>query len=75
MEFVLVQMLTKFLFLYYTTLFLKSDPFILFIYFWLYWVLVTASGLSLISASGGLLLVGVRGPLIAVASLAAKHQV
>ena len=43
MEFAQVQMLIKF-FLYYTTFFFKSDPLILFIYFWLCWVFVADMG-------------------------------
>ena len=45
----------------------------LFIYFWLRWVFVAVSGLSLVAASGGYS-VAVRGLLIAVASLVAAHR-
>ena len=44
----------------------------LFIYFWLHWVFVAACGLSS-CGERGLLLVVVRGLLIAVASLVAEH--
>ena len=39
--------------------------------FWLRWVFVAASGLSLVLVSGGYSLVVVQGPLIVVASLVA----
>ena len=40
---------------------------------WLCWVFVAVSRLSLVAASEGYSLVAVRGLLIAVASLVAKH--
>ena len=42
--------------------------------FWLHWVFIAARGLSLVVASRGYSLVEVRGLLIAVASLIAKHR-
>ena len=45
-----------------------------FFFFWLRWVSIAACRLSLLVASGGLLFVAVRGLLIAVASLVAKHR-
>ena len=45
--------------------------FFFFFNFWLRWVF--AAALSLVALSGGLLFVAVRGLLIAVASLVAKH--
>ena len=47
--------------------------FVLFFYFWLRWGFVPVHGLSLVVASGGLLLVAVHGLLIAVASLVVEH--
>ena len=46
-----------------------------FIYFWLHWVFVAVHGLSLVAASGGLLFVAVRRPLIVVASLVTEHGI
>ena len=37
----------------YLFLFLKTNLFIIFIYFWLHWVFVAARGFSLVAASGG----------------------
>ena len=45
----------------------------LFIYFWPCWVLVSVRGLSLLAASGGLL-IAVHGPLTIAASLVAEHR-
>ena len=45
----------------------------LFIY-WLCWIFVAASGLSLAVVSGGYFLVAVWGFLIAVASLSVEHR-
>ena len=45
----------------------------LFIYLWLHWVFAAACGLFFSCGEQGLLLVAVRGLLIAVASLAAEH--
>ena len=42
--------------------------------FRLLWVFVTACGLSLVGASGGLLFLVMGGLLIAVASLIAEHR-
>lgn len=44
------------------------------IYFWLRWVFVTARGLSLVGASGGLLFLAMDGLLVAVASLVVQHS-
>ena len=44
-------------------------------YFWLYWVFIVASGLSLVAESRGYSLVVVCGRLIEVASLVAEHRV
>ena len=46
----------------------------LFIYLWLSWVFVAAHGLFSSCGEWGLLLVAVRGLLIAVASLVAEHR-
>ena len=43
-------------------------------FFWLRWVFVAVHRLSLVAASGGLLILAVRGLLIAVASLVAEHR-
>ena len=47
--------------------------FVFFFSFWLHWVFIAERGLSLVTASGGLLFVVVRGLLIAVASLVVEH--
>ena len=46
----------------------------LFIYFWLCWVFVSVRGSSPVAASGGPLLIAVRGPLTIAASLVAEHR-
>ena len=46
----------------------------LFVYFWLCWVFVAASGLSLVVERRGYSLVAVLRLLITVASLAAEQQ-
>ena len=43
------------------------------LHFWLWWVFVTAHGLSPVSMSGGYSLVKVHGLLIAVSSLSGEH--
>ena len=52
----------------------KSYYLLIYFYFWLHWVFAAAPGLSLIVASGGLLLVAVHELLIAMASLVAEHR-
>ena len=52
----------------------KSYYLLIYFYFWLHWVFAAAHGLSLIVASGGLLLVAVHELLIAMASLVAEHR-
>ena len=44
------------------------------VYFWLYWVFVTACRPSLVAISRGYPLVAVLGLFIAVASLVAEHR-
>ena len=57
-----------------TIIFFFFNKFIyLFIYFWLSWVFVAAHGLFSSCGERGLLLLAVRGLLIAVASLVAEH--
>ena len=46
---------------------------LVFFYFWLHWVFVAARGLFSSCGERGLLIVAVRGLLIAVASLVAEH--
>ena len=47
----------------------------LFIYlFWLCWIFVAVSGLSLVVLSGGYSLISVNGLLIAVAPLVVEHR-
>ena len=50
-----------------------SSTFFRFIYFWLHWIFVAVSGLSLVVASGGYSLLQRNGLLIVVACLVMKH--
>ena len=54
--------------------FFKFIYFIIIIfYFWLCWVFIAVSGISLVAASGRLIFVAVCRLLIAVASLVVEH--